>query len=304
MRKLAILILLCLGHLVAQGQQLLTPQGGFSQDTVHLGELVQYTLVHRHPDTLEVVLPAANYNFAPFELVDNTYYPTRTRNGISTDSAVYTLRTFETDSVQQLALPVYLLRERDTITYFAEASNIYLQQLVKEVREPLPIKADTELIVVGEKFNWPLMLLWVTTILALTALIWLIFGQSIKRRYKLYRLRKDHLYYTSRFNSHKDRFQKSGVQSSLEKAVTLWKNYLTKLERSAINSFTTKEIVEFYNNDEEINTALRICDKAIYGNLQAEYEGETNLALGMLRRFSIQRYKLHRELIRNARDNA
>ncbi|OKL41645.1 hypothetical protein [Pontibacter flavimaris] len=301
MRKLIILLLLPLWQLAAQAQQPLTPEGRFNRDTIRLGELVQYMLVLRHPDTLEVILPAANHDFAPFELVSNTYYPTTTRAGISTDSAIYTLRTFETDTLQQLALPIYVLRGQDTLELFSPASTVFLLQLVQTVQEPLQVKADTELAPVMEHFNWPVMLLWVTTVIALVALIWLIFGQSIKRRYKLYRLRKDHLYYTSRFNSHKDRFQKSGVQSSLEKAVALWKNYLTKLERSGINSFTTKEIVEFYGNDEEINTALRICDKAIYGHLQTESEGETNLALGMLRRFSKERYKLHRELIRNAR---
>ncbi|WP_276495781.1 hypothetical protein [Pontibacter litorisediminis] len=301
MRKSFILLLLCLWQLAAQAQQPLLPEGRFNRDTIRLGELVQYSLVHHHPDTLEVVLPAGNFNFYPFELVENTYYPTRTRDGISTDSAIYTLRTFETDSQQQLSVPVYVLRGQDTLALFAPASTVHLKQLVRTVEEPLQVKADTDLVPVEERFNWPIMLLWVTTVVALVALVWLIFGQSIKRRYKLYRLRKDHVYYTSRFNSHKDRFQKSGVPASLEKAVTLWKNYLTKLERSGINSFTTKEIVEFYNDDEEINTALRICDKAIYGHLQEESQGEANLALSMLRRFSLERYQLHRELIRNAR---
>lgn len=289
-------------QLAALAQQQFQPRGHFNQDTIRIGQLVRYTLVHRHPASLEVILPSTSYDFAPFELVRNEFYPTNTRAGISTDSAVYTLRTFETDSVQQLALPVYMLREKDTLAVFAPASAVHLQQLVKSVEEPLQVREVTELAPVTERFNWPLMLLWVTASMSLLALIWLIFGQSIKRRYKLYRLRKDHLYYTSRFNSHKDRFQKSGVQASLEKAVTLWKNYLTKLERSAVNSFTTKEIVEFYGNDEEINTALRICDKAIYGNLQTESQGEANLALSMLRRFSIERYKTHRELIRNVRN--
>ena len=90
----------------------------------------------------------------------------------------------------------------------------------------------------------------------------------------------------------------------MEKAVALWKNYLTKLERSAINSFTTKEIVEFYSDDEQVNLALRLCDKAIYGNVTAEPDQETNQALGMLRRFARSRYKTHRELTRNARHNS
>ncbi|MHC2990552.1 hypothetical protein OB13_02750 [Pontibacter sp. HJ8] len=88
----------------------------------------------------------------------------------------------------------------------------------------------------------------------------------------------------------------------MEKAVALWKNYLTKLERSAINSFTTKEIVEYYNDDEQVNLALRFCDKAIYGNATAEPDAETNKALSLLRRFARGRYKTHREITKNARN--
>lgn len=302
MRKQVLLLVLLLLQVVVQGQQLTKPKGSFSQDTLQLGELVQYTLVHRHPAEHEVILPSDNYNFAPFELVRNTYFPTVTKAGISTDSAIYTLRTFEVYATQQLALPVYILREQDTLRVYAPATAVHLKQLVQNVQEPLQVKADTELAPVEKRFNWPVMLLWLAASFSFVGLVWLIFGQSIKKRYRLYRLRKDHLYFASRFSSHKDRFEKSGVQTSIEKAVSLWKNYLTKLERSAINSFTTKEIVEFYNNDEEVNTALRICDKAIYGNLQTESEGEANLALSMLRRFSKERYQLHRELIRNARN--
>ncbi|WP_162054794.1 hypothetical protein [Pontibacter pamirensis] len=295
-------ILLCfLQAVAAWGQQVPRPEGSFSRDTARLGELLQYTLVHHHPAAQEVVLPPENYNFAPFELVRKDFFPTTTKAGISTDSAVYTLRSFEVEPVQQLALPVYVLGDQDTTEVFAAADAIVLHQLVKTVQEPLQVQADTNLATVEERFNWPEMVLWIAAVATFLSLIGLIFGQAIQRKYKLYRLRKDHLYFASRYNSHEDRFKKTGAMQSLEKAVSLWKNYLTKLERSAINSFTTKEIVEYYENDEEVNTALRICDKAIYGNVQTETEGETNLALGMLRRFAKSRHKTQRELIKNAK---
>ncbi|RDV16636.1 hypothetical protein DXT99_02300 [Pontibacter diazotrophicus] len=297
------IILLCfLQAVAAWGQQTPRPEGSFSRDTARLGELLQYTLVHHHPATQEVVLPPENYSFAPFELVRKDFFPTTTKAGISTDSAVYTLRSFEIEPVQQLALPVYVLGEQDTTVVFAAADAIVLQQLVKTVQEPLQVQADTNLATVEERFNWPELVLWIAAVATFLSLIGLIFGQAIRRKYKLYRLRKDHLYFASRYNSHEDRFKKTGAMQSLEKAVSLWKNYLTKLERSAINSFTTKEIVEYYENDEEVNTALRICDKAIYGNVQTETEGETNLALGMLRRFAKSRHKTQRELIKNAKN--
>ncbi len=276
--------------------------GSFSRDSVQIGELLRYTLVHHHPAAQEVVLPDSVYNFHPFELVRKSFYPTTTKAGISTDSAVYTLRTFETEPVQALALPVFVLQGKDTAQVFAPRQSVVLKQLVSQVQEPLTLRTHTALAPVAKRFDWPILLLWLVTGAAFLALVGLAFGQTIKTKYQLYRLRKDYLYFNSRYNSHVDRFVKSGSSISMEKAVALWKNYLTKLERSAINSFTTKEIVEYYNDDEQVNLALRFCDKAIYGNAVAEPDTETNQALGMLRRFARGRYKTHREITKDAKN--
>ncbi|WP_439882393.1 hypothetical protein ACSX1A_04335 [Pontibacter sp. MBLB2868] len=302
MRNLLLFILLLLPFGIVSGQQVPKPVGAFDQDTIKLGQLIRYTLVHRHAATQEIVLPEEKYNFAPFEIVRKVFYPTYTKGGISTDSAVYTLRTFETQPVQQLALPVYVLQASDTLEVYARADTVVLQQLVKQVSEPLPIKSNTALAPVAQRFNWPMVVLWIVASAVFLSLIWFIFGKTIKSKYKLYRLRKDHMYFATRYNSHLDRFVKSGSSQSMEKAVSLWKNYLTKLERSAINSFTTKEIVEYYHDDESVNTALRLCDRAIYGTVVAEADPETNQALSMLRRFAKSRYKAQREMIRNAKN--
>jgi hypothetical protein len=286
-----------------QAQQVPPPVGTFGTDTARLGELLQYTLVHRHAATQEIILPDSGYTFAPFEFVHKDFYPTTTKAGISTDSAVYTLRTFETFPVQQLSLPVYVLQGQDTMAIYAAADAVTIKQLVKQVEEPLHFKSETRLAAVAERFNWPILLVWLVAGAVFISLIWFIFGQTLKIKYKLYRLRKDHLYFASRYNSHVDRFVKSGSSQSMEKAVSLWKNYLTKLERSAINSFTTKEIVEYYHDDENVNTALRFCDRAIYGNQLAESDPETNDALVMLRRFAKRRYKIQREVTKNAKNN-
>lgn len=302
-RLLLPLLLALLFPLALTAQQVSKPIGTFSRDTIKLGELVQYTLVHRHPATQEVILPDAKYNFSPFELVRQDFYPTVTRANLSTDSTVYTLRTFETAGIQKLALPVTILQGQDTLQLLADTSMVVLHQLVKDVREPLALKTETELVPVEERFNWPMLLLWVFVSILLLSLIWLLFGQPIKIKYRLYRLHKDYAYFTTRYNAHVDRYVKSGYSQSMEKAVSLWKNYLTKLEQSAINSFTTKEIVEFYQDDEEVNTALRLCDKAIYGNLLSEADPETKQALNKLRRFVKKRYKLRREITKNVKNN-
>lgn len=284
------------------GQQVQPPVGQFSKDSASIGELLQYTLVHHHPATQEVILPDSSHSFAPFEFVSKRYYPTYTKGGISTDSAVYTLRTFETQPIQKLALPVFVLQGTDTTLVPAQPDVVVVRQMVAAIDEPLEFKSNTTLVPVEKRFNWPVLVVWLAAAFVFFSLIWLTFGQTIKTKYKLYRLRKDHLYFASRYTSHVDRFVKSGSSQSMEKAVSLWKNYLTKLERSAINSFTTKEIVRFYHDNEEVNTALRLCDKAIYGNVLTEADTETREALVMLRTFARSRYKTQREITNNARN--
>ncbi len=300
--KLYIFVLAILAPVLVVAQQVQVPVGKFGTDTVKLGEPLTYSLVYHHPAVQEVILPDSGYTFAPFEFVGKTFYPTVTKQGTSTDSVIYTLRTFEVYPVQQLALPVLILQGDDTTAVYAKAQAVVLKQLVQQVPEPTQLKSQTQLMAVEKRFNWPVLLLWVVVGAVLLSLIWFIFGRAILTKYKLYRLRQDHVYFASRYRSHVDRFVKTTAPASIEKAVSLWKNYLTKLERSAINSFTTKEIVEFYLNDEEVNTALRILDKAIYGNLQSDSEGEANLALGMLRRFAKTRYDTQRERTRDVKN--
>ena len=110
MRKLLLAILVVVLPVVASGQQVLRPVGSFNADTIKIGVPFTYTLVHRHAAKLEVILPGTNYNFSPFELVRKDFYPTYTQNGISIDSAVYTLRTFDTKAIQSIALPVFVLQ--------------------------------------------------------------------------------------------------------------------------------------------------------------------------------------------------
>ena len=86
MLKHILLLFLCLLTALAWGQ-IPKPEGAFSHDTARIGALLQYTLVHRHPVAQEVVLPSEQYDFAPFELVRKSFFPTSTKAGISTDSA-------------------------------------------------------------------------------------------------------------------------------------------------------------------------------------------------------------------------
>ncbi|GAB2537925.1 hypothetical protein [Rufibacter soli] len=274
-------------------------QGYFLQDSVQLGQSVKYILVSRHAPQAEVVFPDSTYTFAPFELVRKEFFPTRTQRGLSIDSTVYTLRTFHLQPVQRLQLHARLFFREDTLQLSTASDSIVLIQNVTEVPDSLALMANTRLEHVADKFNY---LYWGLGLLAGSIFIggiWGLFGKGIQRRYNLYVLRKAQSQFQYRFQTSKDRFRRMKTLDHLERAITLWKNYLTKLEDEEISSFTTKEITTYYEEDERVGNSLKICDRAIYGNILSDDENEVANALTQLAEFAALRYVSIRDSLRH-----
>ncbi|KAA9346025.1 hypothetical protein F0P94_02800 [Adhaeribacter soli] len=266
--------------------------GRFLQPSVKIGEPVKYTLVYKHAPELEVVFPDSGYRFAPFEFIRKETFPTRTIGSVSTDSTVFLLRTFNITPQQQLNLPVFLLQKNDTIRLFGQPSTIKLQEVVKQVPEPLALQENLALQPIEERFNYPYLVAGLSVLLVVFGSLWFIFRKKILTRYRLYVMQKKHTQFISRYNMFIDRFHKSADLVNMEKAITLWKNHLTELEDTAINSFTTKEIVNYYDNDEDVTTALKLFDRAIYGNILSDKISDTLTAFYLLHHFADRRYEI------------
>lgn len=260
---------------------------------------MKYVLRSRHAPQAEVVFPDTAALFAPFELVRKDFYPTRTVNGTSTDSTVYTLRTFSLTPVQALQVRVQLFYRGDTLHLTTAPDSVVLVQNVPAVQEPLQLHSTTLLRPVPEQFNYLYFGMAAIAVSILIGGIWVLFGKEINIRYRLYVLQKDQAQFQSRFQTSKERFQRGKTLDQLERAIILWKNYLTKLEETEINSFTTKEIVSYYEEDERVSNALKVCDRAIYGNIISDDETEVTGSLHELAEFSAFRYVLIRDSLRN-----
>ncbi|MBA9077476.1 hypothetical protein [Rufibacter quisquiliarum] len=295
-----IFLLLFLLPLISQAQlPRINVEGFFLRDSVELGKTLKYILLSKHDPQAEVVFPDSTFTFTPFELVRKEFYPTRTVNGRSTDSTVYVLRTFQLQPVQRLQLQARLFFQGDTLLLTAHADSVFLIQHVKSLPEPLPLRSATQLLPVAEEFNY---LYWGLGLVAAGVLfggIWGLFGKSIRTRYRLYVLQKDQSQFQYRFQTATDRFKRLKTLEPLERAITLWKNYLTKLEDEEISSFTTKEITTFYADDERVANTLKVCDRAIYGNIISDDESEVVNALSQLAAFAAYRYVTIRDSIRN-----
>ena len=270
------------------------PQGRFLQATVRVGELLDYELRYAHAPALEVVFPDSLAGFAPFEYAGKTAYPTRTRRGISLDRAVYHLRTFRLDSVQTLALPVAVLQGFDTLSVAPPPSRVRLRRTAPPrpagAAEVPALRQNLALVPIEPLFNYPFWLAGAGALLLLAAGSAALFRRGLRRRYQAYKLRKNHVYFLAQFARHVERFELSRSSTNVERAVALWKNYLANLENSSLGSFTTREIVAYFENDSDVRQALSATDQVIYGNLQTEDAEEVDRAFQRLRGFAERRY--------------
>src|SRR5215203_6074836 len=89
--------------------QRITLNAAFASDTTRIGDNIYFYLTARYPKTQQVVFPDSSFSFSPFELLKKDYFPTRSNDSTSYDSAVYSLRTFEIEKQQSLRLPVFII---------------------------------------------------------------------------------------------------------------------------------------------------------------------------------------------------
>ncbi|WP_139920644.1 hypothetical protein [Hymenobacter sp. DG01] len=284
--------LLVLLLLPALGVAQPAPTGRFQRPGVRVGEVLAYELTYTHAPDLEVIFPDSAADFAPFEYVGRRYYPTRTRQGRSLDRAVYLLRTFALDSVQRLVLPVTVLSGRDTLLLPTTPAAVRLLRTAPPAQGGTapPLRQNLRLLPVEPQFNYPYWLAGAAVLLGLAGSIVLGFRRSLRQRYRRYRLRKNHAYFLAQYARHVERFTLSRSPTNMERAITLWKNYLSTLQDSNITSLTTREIVAHYQNDADVSLALRLADRVIYGNQFSEDDTETDLAFELLRRFAERQY--------------
>jgi hypothetical protein len=270
------------------------PKGKFLSVNMKVGLPVQYALSYRHDATKDVFFPDSTYNFAPFELVDRTYFPTVTNELGSLDSVVYTLISFDVTPTQQLSLPVYVRAKQDCTRIFAPMDYVVLQSIIKPnvSIDTMQLKKDTRLVPIAEQINFPLIFLIILGILVLGGIIFWFFGEPIRRQIRLFNFRR-------RYDDFQKLFQRlsRGTDDAkkrlenIEKAIVLWKKYIERLENKPFTTFTTKEILDNLK-DNRLAEALREIDATVYGGV---YSKKTIASLQVLQELAEGLYREHRE---------
>lgn len=271
-----------------------TIQGKFLVRTVKIGEPISYSIVMKHNTDLEVRFPDSTFNYAPFEFVRKIYFPTVTdANGISTDSTVYELATFETDSVQYLSIPAYVLKGSDTTLVRANLDSIAIKPILVTMPDTLKIIANTNYSPVKQGFNYPYILIGVGSLVVLALVLYFIFGERIRRAYTLRRLQRNYEKFSSQFEKY---LREILDNKTTEKSLGIWKFYLESIQDIPYTTFTSKEIEEKIQN-KDLTNSLKNLDKAIYGNMIDE---ATKQSLVFLQQYAQNAYQLKVEEVRNA----
>jgi hypothetical protein len=121
---------------------LATLEARWLQDTLALAVPAPLSLVFRHhPETI-VIFPGTAAQLGGFELYKKDVFPTYTINGISTDSAIFWLQSFEIDSIQKVTLQYGQLYKSDTIWRTAVSNGIRFMPRIVGAIDSLKCQAD------------------------------------------------------------------------------------------------------------------------------------------------------------------
>lgn len=293
-RILVILYLFFAGTSSLYSQEV-SPDGFFIEDSVTIGEAIQYALYIKYPKDLEVIFPDSSGVFFPFEYYDRTYFTTRLDSAFAYDSVVYQLTSFEIEPIQYLQVPIYLIDGKDSTEVFPPLDSIYLQEMILELPDSLILKANTGFLQVSEAFNYPYLMIGLASLGVLVIILYLVFGKTVVRKIRIYRLRKEYERFSNKFENGINALKTKRDSSFVEQSLVVWKAYMEKLEDKPFTKYTTKEILRS-GYDPSLKETLMNIDKSIYGHVSDQ---EIHKNFESLENFTLERYKLKLQEVNN-----
>lgn len=248
--------------------------GGFVKDSIQIGEPVGYYLTASYPKALTVLFPDSTYNFAPFEFNKKLFSPTVTTNGISYDSVVYYLSTFEIDSIQSLNLPVFVTTARDCTAFNPVPDSIYLIEVITSPpdsveAQKLPLKTNTLYERVFTQFNYIILLIAGGILLIAIIAGWGIFGKKIIQYFKIRELKKKYHKFATEFTTQINQLAETFSPELAEQTVLTWKKYMEGLSKIPYTKYTTPEINESFAGN-TIGPSLASIDRMTYGGIKPD----------------------------------
>ncbi len=265
-RFLTILFLIFSVHVSAQEIKV---NGGFVEDSLLIGEDVNFWITASYPSDLEMVFPDSVYNFSPFEFSSKTFFPTKSIDGAAFDSTVYTIQSYEIDLVQYLSIPAIILDGLDSAVIQTPIDSILLKELAPIVSDTTTLIANTDYESVNRFFNYPLLYIILGSLAFIAIVLLLIFGKKIIRFFKLRKLRKEYENFSGQLSGYINSLKSNPESDLAEKALFFWKRYQERLDKFPFTKLTTKEILA-ESFAKELEKPLHSIDRLVYGKRETE----------------------------------
>lgn len=267
-RFLYFIIFYCSFFLPVSGMaQEIELKGEFADQSLKVGEPVMYTFTVRYPRHLNILLPDSTFNFAPFEILDKSYSPTTSDSLFSTDRVIYTLATYELDSLQILRMPAYIVQNGDSSLVFSEPDTVFVEEMIPVLTDSAAFVETTAYTDVEYQFNYPYAIAGTLAGLVILVLLSLVFGKPLQRRYRIYRLRKEYQKYEKAYEEALAAYEAKNEHVQPEGLLNIWKSYMEQLENIPYTRLTTKEIEKMRRHQPPLSEVLRIIDRGIYGRM-------------------------------------
>lgn len=289
-KRVALLCLLAIFFPFISSAQEVRVNGGFLADSLKIGEEAAYYLSAHYPQSMTVLFPDSTHSFAPFEYQRRQYFATKTTDGVSADSAIYYLTTFDVTRVQKLVMPVYVVQPQDCTVVDSPADSVLITQLVAHVPDTvaapnLPLKASTAYQDVAYDLNFWLIVIAICVVVVLAVLIWIFFGKRIRRYFRARKLQKNHAAFVHAYDSFLRDLHAAFSAPKTESALVTWKKYMEQLESRPYTKLTTRETASLVK-EPALREDLSAIDKAIYGHDTTVMRSLENLKSFANRQFS------------------
>ena len=263
MGKALVLVVFSFSYFFSQSQEI-TSQGIFVQDSVKIGESIEYRLTVKYPIGWQVILPDSTFDYSPFEYYGKRYFPTRMDSIYAYDSVIYRVATFEIDPVQSLGLPVFIVDRGDSTILETAPDSVFFQEMVTAVSDSIQLRSNVSYLPVGYRFNYPYWGIGLGAFVVVLIAISLIFGGKIKAKIRLYRLKKEYEKFSLKFETGISKIRQSETNSEvIEDILVIWKKYMERLEDKPFTKYTSREI-NMVGYGDELKNVLQNIDRAIY----------------------------------------
>ena len=139
---LALAGLLMTVELYGQGQKAIDFSGKVEwQDSLlDLGRPSPVTVTLTHPSNSVVIFPDTAKDFAPFEVVSSRLIPTHSHEGVSIDTKVFYVNSWEVDPRIGIRLPFYYIQDGDTLMRLTNSDSIEFAARIVTPTDSLSLK--------------------------------------------------------------------------------------------------------------------------------------------------------------------